>query len=419
MDEYVDENGRHVAVKTLRPDMSGTEKKRFIKEVRLMAKLSHRNIMPILADYTSDDPPSFVMPLAEMDLEEYFSNCAEMRIRLGVFREIASGLSYAHQQNVLHRDLKPHNILIFSDRETYPVISDFGIGRDMQSETTRLTTSGAQLGTYVWAAPEQYSSPDTADHRTDIYSLGRILEYAATGSVPGSAIEYERIPKGYRFIVEKACRTDLDQRYQSVDELLKDLDVIENSDFEMTRPDKILDALESLIGSREENKINDLLNRLLTTDDGTLREVFPKVPLQLLEMMYGVDPVKFKAALEAYDSAVKGSLEFKYCDVAARFYCDLFFMTEDPDIRKIIVARLPLMAVVNNRFQVRKVFGQLLESVWDNELVLFIREKLLDNPDAAKWCNVEINSSKIHPQIASVLPGGEEYIEPDKPEWPF
>ena len=413
-----DENGRMFATKYPRDDLTEDEIRRFKREVELMSRLEHRNIMPIVARNLKSSPHRFTMPYAEMNLEDYFSDCEDRTIRLDFFRQISSGLEYAHANNVIHRDLKPRNILILSDDDgvPYPVISDFGIGKDLDSESTRITSSGTPLGTAVWAAPEQLDDANSADERSDIHALGRILFFAVTGSIPALSMDYERLPPGYRHIVEKACKNNADQRYQQVAELIRDLNLVEGRRRLLGTAEEILEEIRQLsdeVPSQE--RLESLLDTFMTADDETVIDLLPRVPEDLLRIMNRVDPSRFREVIVVYDEAVSEELPWTYCDVVADFYWRVYSLTDDIIVKRIIIGRLPILGYNHNRYYVRRVFGRLVPMIRQDDLVLHARAVLLENPRAASWCSSDINRRSIDPAISAVLPGGSDYIEAELP----
>jgi serine/threonine protein kinase len=179
---------RHVAIKVIRNDLFGPTLlehmlKRFEREARALAKLSHPNIVKVLDFGEHDGAPYLVM--------EYLPG-GTLKQRLGggrfawqdairLLTPIAQALAHAHAAGIVHRDIKPSNILITQTGE--PMLSDFGIAKILDSEETRdLTGTGAGIGTPEYMAPEQ--GMGQTDERADIYALGIVLYQMITGHVP-------------------------------------------------------------------------------------------------------------------------------------------------------------------------------------------------------------------------------------------
>ena len=183
---------RHVAIKLLPPELAFRSeiKSRFLREAETAAQLSHPNIVPI---YTVDEVEQlvfFVMAyisgdnLAKRLHERGVLTVEETR---KVLREVADALAYAHDRGVVHRDIKPDNILL--DAITgRPMVTDFGIARAMDSTgDSRLTATGMAIGTPAYMSPEQAAGEREIDGRSDLYSLGILGYQMLTGEPPFSA----------------------------------------------------------------------------------------------------------------------------------------------------------------------------------------------------------------------------------------
>ncbi|HTK49193.1 MAG TPA: protein kinase [Gemmatimonadaceae bacterium] len=183
---------RQVAIKLLPPELAFRSeiKSRFLREAETAAQLSHPNIVPI---YTVDEQEQlvfFVMAYINGD------NLAKRLHERGVLtidetrkilREVADALAYAHERGVVHRDIKPDNILL-DVQSGRPMVTDFGIARAMDSEgDSRLTATGMAIGTPAYMSPEQAAGEREIDGRSDLYSLGILGYQMLTGEPPFTA----------------------------------------------------------------------------------------------------------------------------------------------------------------------------------------------------------------------------------------
>ena len=182
--------GRQVAIKVLPPELAYNDsvRTRFIREAQTAAGLSHPNIVPIYSVDEKDGIVYFVMGLvvgqsvaSHLARERTFAIDRTER----VLREVADALSYAHSRGVVHRDVKPDNILI--ERDTgRALVSDFGIARASEGET-RLTLTGVAVGTPAYMSPEQALGERELDGRSDVYSLGIVGYHMLVGEQPFKA----------------------------------------------------------------------------------------------------------------------------------------------------------------------------------------------------------------------------------------
>ncbi len=182
--------GRKVVIKVLLPELAaGVSVERFRREIQLAAQLQHPHIVPLLSAGESEGLPYFVMPLvAGESLRTRLARSGELPIAesVRILRDVVSALAYAHSFGVVHRDIKPDNVLISGG---VAVVTDFGVAKAVSassggSTATALTSLGMALGTPAYMAPEQASGDALTDHRADIYALGVMAYEMLTGRTP-------------------------------------------------------------------------------------------------------------------------------------------------------------------------------------------------------------------------------------------
>jgi eukaryotic-like serine/threonine-protein kinase len=184
--------GRRVVIKVLSTELSATlSTERFAREIQLAASLQQANIVPVLAAGTAGELPWFTMPFVEGE---------SLRARLGrgavsereavsVLRDITRALVYAHERGIVHRDIKPDNILLSGESA---VVTDFGIAKAIFASRTgeygvagaTITQVGTSIGTPAYMAPEQAAGDPNTDHRADLYALGCVAYELLTGAPP-------------------------------------------------------------------------------------------------------------------------------------------------------------------------------------------------------------------------------------------
>lgn len=186
---YDPDIGREVAIKRLQPSapMEGSTLERFKQEIRAIGQLHHANIVTAYDTFEEDGIQYLVMEyVGGQDLESLVERAGPLSVSeaCDVIRQAAEGLAHADAKGIVHRDVKPSNLLVAAD-ETVKLL-DFGIAalNDRQSQPDRLTSHGLAMGTVDYMAPEQQEGMREVDVRADIYSLGCTFYYLLTGRPP-------------------------------------------------------------------------------------------------------------------------------------------------------------------------------------------------------------------------------------------
>jgi serine/threonine-protein kinase len=184
---------RRVVVKVLAPElMADVNAERFRREILVIAGLQHPHIVPVLSAGEMGGRPYLVMPYVDGEsLRARIARGGPMRIvdAVGVLRDVARALAYAHERGIIHRDIKPDNVLIHAGSA---VVADFGVAKALDvarrtpgmAKQGTLTAAGASLGTPGYMAPEQIAADPNADYRVDIYAFGVTAYEALAGKGP-------------------------------------------------------------------------------------------------------------------------------------------------------------------------------------------------------------------------------------------
>lgn len=232
--------GRNVAVKILKDDIARDEVsvKRFINESKAVSMLSHPNIVTIYDVSVRSDAKYIVMEYIEgITLKNYMLKKGKMEPGeiLSMIEQVLGALEHAHQKGIVHRDIKPQNIMLL--KNGIVKVTDFGIAKLPNAET--VTVKDSAIGTVFYISPEQ-ASGSKIDARSDIYSLGVMMYEMATGKLPFTADspvsvalmqindtarpvreENPDIPLGLSQIIERAMNKDPELRYQSAGQMLR------------------------------------------------------------------------------------------------------------------------------------------------------------------------------------------------------
>jgi tetratricopeptide (TPR) repeat protein len=240
-------DGRVVVLKVLHRHLGGDAKlqRRFQRESRLVQRLDHPHIVTMLDVFRWNETQVLVMDHVEGRtlaawVPGHGRDVPSLVERLGAVARVASALSYAHNAGVVHRDVKPGNVLVREDGQ--PLLIDFGLAHDAERDS-RITSTGDVAGSPAYMSPEHYQDMKTVDARSDIWSLGITLFELASGTrpfeggsrmslmrsvvrdeVPHLARSMDQVPTGLDAVVQRALEKDPAHRYQDAEELARDLE---------------------------------------------------------------------------------------------------------------------------------------------------------------------------------------------------
>ncbi len=239
---------RNVAIKFLSPQLSHSADyvTRFLREARAAAHLNHPNIIGVYDAGAVDDVYYFVMEYIDgQDLGKILKNGKPFSEEeaLGQGIKAAHALAYAHQHGIIHRDVKPENLILGGNGELK--VADLGLAKQIDQQDQTLTLSGTVMGSPYYISPEQIRGSKDVDARTDIYSLGASLFHMVTGKVPYSGSSAAEImsnhltvplpwpqsinpalSKGFCRVLYKMMAKERKERFQSMEEVVKILEMV-------------------------------------------------------------------------------------------------------------------------------------------------------------------------------------------------
>ena len=242
---------RKVVIKVLPPELAaGVNRERFRREIQLAAQLQHPHIVPLYAAGEHADLLYYTMPFIEGEslkhaIHEHGTKTPfTLREVVRILHDVSDALAYAHARGVIHRDIKPGNVLRSG---VHAVVTDFGVAKAISAAmpAVGMTTSGMAIGTPAYMAPEQLAGDPAADHRIDIYAVGLLAYELLTGVAPFNetspqatlaaqmtrepeAVSRKRpdVPPSLAALVMKCLAKQPEQRPQTAQELVVELDAM-------------------------------------------------------------------------------------------------------------------------------------------------------------------------------------------------
>jgi TolB-like protein/Tfp pilus assembly protein PilF len=234
--------GRQVVIKVLPPELAaGLSVDRFRREIQLAASLQHPHIVPLLAAGPADDMLYYTMPLIQGEsLRTKIASEGELPIgeSVRILRDVVDALACAHERGIVHRDIKPDNVLV---SRHHGLVADFGVAKALSEATgpSSFTSTGIALGTPAYMAPEQATADPHVDHRADIYAVGALAYEMLAGRPPftGSSAQAvlaaqvtqpaepitkyrSSVPQALAALIMRCLEKRPADRFQSAEELL-------------------------------------------------------------------------------------------------------------------------------------------------------------------------------------------------------
>jgi eukaryotic-like serine/threonine-protein kinase len=403
------------ALKRLQSDWLENEeaRARFKRETDIQGSLRHENIIRVVeAGESAKWGPWFVMPRAmNGSLKDAIADerAAEPSWSLKVFEGVLAGVAHAHEHQILHRDIKPSNILLFGDA---PRIADFGIARQIDVEGTTLTHTAEQLGTFRYMAPEQFHDIKRAGAPADVYALGKVLCHLLSGILPEALkVDLHGVPSEYRHFIDKCCRDDPSQRFPTAAETLKRFQRLSTPVTVVLPPleqgREIAEQAEASLGTEtQQTDIEALETHFVRheSEHAVYMQVLPRISRGLVEAWLTQHLDGFRQVIAHYDVLLEESnLVFGYCDVVAKFYRDIFQITDDIGLKRLVLSRLVVMGHAYNRFFVHDVVVGLLPKLDDPCDVEIAEEVLEEHGQAAAWYAGSALKTRLPEPIAAAL----------------
>ncbi len=383
---------------------------RFQREVRILSKLDHPRIIKVIGQRLKSPPLSYVMPLYKRSLMNEFPGIVGDKARIStIFGAVLEGMQYAHEQGVVHRDLKPGNILLNSDTDL--VISDFGLGLQLDAETSRHTATGDRFGTPGYSAPEQSVDAKRADARADIFALGRILYELYTGDNPSAIQDLSKVPPGTALIIDRCTKTDVSKRFQSVAELRQAFNNLMAAADRKSTDGKLEQLVAKSLGqngldAQDITKLAQYIDRC-KDDSDLLHELCVKLPASVMGGLWKHNDFLVRHLVKVFtDQVANQSWSFNYVDTLGDACVKIHDAIKDAQVRAMVLFAIVEVSVSHNRFRVMNQSIKLLMAGHDAAEDFAIAEALKAVAHRLRQFEDKLNKAKLGPQVAALLGKG-------------
>ncbi len=390
-------------------------KRRFIREVKYQKTIIHPNVVEILDDFLGENPPRFIMPLAECTLRDELNIDPTLgkNLHTALF-DILAGLEFLHSKGFVHRDLKPANVLRFNDQGTFRyAISDFGLMCAPNSESSTLTGTNANGGTENYAAPELIGNFRRATSSVDIYAFGAILHDIFGNSAQRVPYTELTVSGDLGKIVEKCTKRLPIRRYKSVSLLRDELyQVLNTADVTFTSPNE-----EGVVNTlRANNSLSDdqwdqvfiQIDRNVSDKVG-VDNIVAAISLEHIDSLEASSP-DLLAAMGVYfvESIMGNSYDFDYCDVLAS-KAERLYQGADLGLKSQIAIALLYMGTSHNRWYVERKAANMMNNDISNELAERIKieldvQSIPFKRQVEHLCrSIGINITFLHPKLQELI----------------
>lgn len=377
---------------------------RFRTEIKIMDRLAKSSkIANILYFNLESDTPYYIMNFYKNgNIKNFYSSNKlkdNFRLQYKIFLEMIEGIQELHSQSKYHRDIKPDNFLIDDDENI--IVSDFGLSVDFNSKSTRITKTSEAYGTYGYYPPEfidNIGSFKYFDARSDIYMLGKSFYVLLTNLNP-DIIDRTKIPNFLYYMIDKACRINIEERYENLEELKNTL--------EKSYKLKELDTYEKVQRLCKNNFLNssesiEIYNLFLILEREEQKNILNILPISFFNSAVDSKDIELKYILEVYSEIVEVDEALNNWGKYTQEFMDIFresmsiIVRENIDsVSDEIIEALYLLVVISEQRGEWSCQG-ILQAITNEEIGQKLMDLLFSKNQMNNLCISSTDSDKCH-----------------------